>query len=47
MTECKDCKQDEQTEVMPNIVINITYNDNRLNEDHSNYINTVSMDSEE
>ena len=47
MKECKDCKSKEKKDVMPNITINITYNDNRVNEDNSNYIDEVKMDSEE
>jgi hypothetical protein len=45
--DCKDCKSDTQMETIPNVVINITYNDNRVNEDNSNYIDEVKMDSEE
>ena len=47
MEECKRHKEEEQVNKMPNIVINITYNDNRVNEDHSNYIDQVQMDAEE
>jgi len=30
--------------VVPNIVINITFNDNRMNDDASTYIDNVMMD---
>lgn len=50
MEECEKCKDNcEHSEEisMPNIVINITYNDNRVNKDESNYIDNVTMDSED
>jgi hypothetical protein len=53
MGECTDCQgecrdeEQKEKELMPNITINITYNDNRVNEDHSNYVNDLVMDSDE
>jgi len=47
MSECKDCKTEDKNDMIPHIVININYYDNRVNEDNSNYIDEVIMDSEE
>jgi len=49
MEECKCGRhtEEEQSNKMPTIVVNIYYNDNRVNEDNSNYIDEVKMDAEE
>ena len=49
MTECKECTCNTE-KGMPKIVVNITYNDNRVHEDECNYVDNVDMrdsDSEE
>lgn len=50
MGECKDCKDDcsqEEIKSMPNITININFYDNRVNEDHSNYVDSLTMEDNE
>ncbi len=50
MEECKNCECEchkEDGDKFPTIVVNLTYNDNRLNKDKSTYIDNVTMDSDE
>lgn len=46
--ECEKCGCDcvKVTENLPNLVIKITYNDNRLNKDESTYADNVTFGSD-
>jgi hypothetical protein len=48
---CENCSgacEDEKKVSLPNLVINITYNDQRVHEDQCNYVENVDLrDSEE
>lgn len=41
---CGGCNDDCKACVVPNIVINITFNDNRMDEDASTYVDNVIME---
>jgi hypothetical protein len=42
MVECKECTCNDKS-AMPTIIVNITYNDNRVHEDECNYVDNVDM----
>ena len=45
MSECENCKCRDDEMVMP-IVINISFNDNRMDKDESTYVDNVIMEAD-